>query len=132
MNEIVATEEGFRAGLFGVRPAAEAMLAEQDGEAVGYMLWFTTFSTFLARPGVWLEDLFVRPELRGRGVGRALLARLAALAVERDCGRMEWTVLDWNEPAQEFYRRLGATPMPDWTTWRLADGPLAALGANQS
>jgi GNAT superfamily N-acetyltransferase len=128
-HAVVAHEEGFRAGLFGPRPAAEAMLADCDGAPAGYMLWFTTFSTFLGRPGIWLEDLFVRPALRGRGIGRALLARLAELAVARGCGRMEWAVLDWNEPAHEFYRRLGAAPTPEWTTWRLDGEAFARLGA---
>lgn len=128
-HEVVATEEGLREGLFGTRPAAEAMLAEFNGAPAGSMLWFTTFSTFLARPGIWLEDLFVRPALRGKGVGRALLARLAALAVERGCGRMEWAVLNWNDPAKAFYRRLGAAPNEEWTVWRLTGTSLVALGA---
>lgn len=131
-DQLVATEEGFSGGLFGPRPAAEAMLAEQDGAPAGYALWFTTFSTFLGRPGIWLEDLFVRPQQRGRGIGRALLARLAALALARGCGRMEWAVLDWNEPAHEFYRRLGAAPTPEWTTWRLTGEPLARLGGTST
>jgi GNAT superfamily N-acetyltransferase len=128
-HEVAANEEGFRAALFGPRPAAEALLALRGGEPIGYALWFTTFSTFLGRPGIWLEDLFVRPAERGSGVGRALLARLAALAVARGCGRMEWAVLDWNAPAQSFYRRLGAAPTEEWTTWRLTGGALARLGA---
>lgn len=129
-HEHVATEEQFREGLFGARPAAEALLAEVDGVAVGYAIWFTTFSTFLGRPGLWLEDLYVRPALRGRGLGRALFARLAELAVERGCGRMEWAVLDWNESAQAFYRRLGAAPTAGWTTWRLSADGFLALGEN--
>lgn len=127
-HALVAKEEGFREGLFGPRPAAEAMIAERGGEVVGYALWFTTFSTFLGRPGIWLEDLFVRPAERGRGLGRALLARLAGLAVERGCGRLEWAVLDWNEPAHAFYRRLGAAPTEEWTTWRLDGAALTGLG----
>ncbi len=128
-HEVFATEEGFRTGLFGSRPTAEAMLAELDGQACGYMLWFTTFSTFLARPGLWLEDLFVRPSERSRGIGRALLSQLAAIAAERGCGRMEWAVLDWNDPAKAFYRRLGAAPNQDWTVWRLTGASLAQLGS---
>ncbi|GIW13440.1 MAG: GCN5 family N-acetyltransferase [Tepidiforma sp.] len=108
--------------LFGPRPYAEVLLAE-DGEGVqGFALFFHNFSTWEGRPGIYLEDLFVRPGARGRGYGRALLARLAALAVERGCARLEWSVLDWNEPAIGFYRALGARAMAEWTTYRL-DGP---------
>lgn len=128
-HEVVADEEGFRAALFGPAPVAAALLAEVDGAANGYCLWFTTFSSFLGRPGIWLEDLFVRPSWRGRGVGRALFARLAALAVERGCGRLEWAVLDWNESAQAFYRRLGAAPNVEWSVWRLSGAPLARFGS---
>jgi len=131
-HEVVATEALLDAWLFGSRPAAEVVLAELDGEAVGFALSFTTFSTFLARPGIWLEDLYVRPEARGRGVGRALLAYLAHLTVERGYGRLEWAVLDWNEPAIGFYRRLGAVAMSDWTTWRLTGPSLAALASGEA
>jgi GNAT superfamily N-acetyltransferase len=119
----VGTEARLRESLFGARPAAEAMIAERGGRAVGFALYFTTFSTFLCRPGLYLEDLFVEPEHRGAGIGKALLARLAALAVERDCGRLEWRVLDWNEPSIRFYESLGAKLMPEWELVRLtADG----------
>jgi GNAT superfamily N-acetyltransferase len=105
---VVATEERVRESLFGARPDAEVIIAELDGEPVGFALFFHNYSTFLARRGLYLEDLFVKPVARGRGVGRALLARLAALAVERECGRLEWSVLDWNEDAIRFYRSVGA------------------------
>jgi GNAT superfamily N-acetyltransferase len=124
-----ATAEDFHRHLFGPRPAAEAALAELDGNAVGFALWFTTFSTFRGQPGVYLEDIFVKSEFRGRGIGKALLAAVAARAVERGCGRLEWSVLNWNSPAIGFYRALGARPMEEWTVyrvdgealWRLAD-----------
>jgi GNAT superfamily N-acetyltransferase len=128
-HEVVATEELVDEWLFGERPAAEVVLADLDGEAVGFALYFTTFSTFLARPGIWLEDLYVRPAARGRGVGRSLLAHLAQLTVDRGYGRLEWAVLDWNEPAIGFYRRLGAVAMSDWTTWRLTGASLAELAS---
>jgi GNAT superfamily N-acetyltransferase len=118
-----------REHLFGVRPCAEALVAEDGGDVVGFALFFTTYSTFLARPGLYLEDLFVLPEHRRRGVGTALLRRLANLAVSRGCGRLEWSVLDWNEPALHFYRRLGARPMDEWTVQRLTGGPLRELAA---
>ncbi len=114
---------------FGPAPRFEALLARLDGGAVGYALYFHTYSSFLARPTLWLEDLFVVPEARGRGVGRALLRRLGREAAARECGRMEWNVLDWNRPAIDFYDRLGARPMTEWTTYRLDGAALAALGA---
>ena len=104
----VAGDEGLRETLFGARPYAEVVIAEEGGGAAGFALFFHNYSTFLGRPGIYLEDLYVRPEMRGRGIGRALLAHLARLAVERGCGRLEWWVLDWNEPAIRFYRALGA------------------------
>lgn len=113
--------------LFGERPAAEAVIAEVGGEAVGYALFFPTFSTFLGRPGLWLEDLFVLPERRRGGVGRALLEHVAQLAVARDCGRLEWSALDWNEPALDFYRGLGAQRLPEWHLHRLDGAALAAV-----
>ncbi|HXE44558.1 MAG TPA: GNAT family N-acetyltransferase [Conexibacter sp.] len=113
--------------LFGERPAAEALLAELDGEAAGYALFFPTFSTFLGRPGIWLEDLFVRPARRGAGIGRALLAHVAGLAVERDCGRLEWSALDWNEPALGFYRGLGAQRLDEWRLHRLDGAALRSV-----
>lgn len=114
--------------LFGERPVAESLLAEVGGEAVGFALFFTNFSTFLTRPGIYLEDIFVKPTFRARGIGRALLRRIAALAVERGCGRVEWAVLDWNEPAIGFYRRLGADVMPDWRLCRVTGEALKHLG----
>ncbi len=115
--------------LFGARPYAEVVIGELNGTAQGFALFFHNFSTFEGRPGIYLEDLFVLPEARGSGLGKALLAHLAALAVARDCARLEWSVLDWNEPAIGFYRKLGAKPMDEWTVMRL-DGPaLAQLGA---
>ena len=126
-HEVVATEELVHDSLFGAGPAAEVLLAEEGGEAVGFALFFHNYSTFLARRGLYLEDLFVRPEHRGRGVGRALLARLAAQALERGCGRFEWSVLDWNEPALEFYRSLGAVGMDEWTIHRVTGEALQRL-----
>jgi GNAT superfamily N-acetyltransferase len=126
-HEVVADEAMLRAALFGERPAAEVIIAEQDGEGAGFALFFTTFSTFLGRPGIYLEDLFVRPAFRRRGIGEALLAHLAALARSRGCGRLEWSVLDWNEPAIGFYRRLGAVPMEEWTVFRMTAPALDAL-----
>ncbi|HYR06186.1 MAG TPA: GNAT family N-acetyltransferase [Longimicrobium sp.] len=127
LHEVVATEERLRDTLFGARPAAEVVIAEEDGEALGFALFFHNYSTFLAQPGLYLEDLYVRPEARGRGAGRALLAHLARLARERGCGRLEWWVLDWNESAIRFYRSLGAQPMDDWTVFRLTGDDLARL-----
>ena len=124
----MGTEDELRDGLFGERPAAEAAIAEDDGgQPVGFALWFTTFSTFLCRPGLWVEDLFVRPERRGRGAGRELLAHVARVAVERGCGRLELAALDWNEPAIAFYRSLGAVAMDEWTTQRLEGDALRRL-----
>jgi GNAT superfamily N-acetyltransferase len=127
LHEVVATEERLRDTLFGARPAAEVVIAEDADEAVGFALFFHNYSTFLAQPGIYLEDLYVRPEARGRGAGRALLAHLARLAKERGCGRLEWWVLDWNESAIRFYRSLGAQPMDDWTVFRLTGDELARL-----
>jgi GNAT superfamily N-acetyltransferase len=127
LHEVVATEDRLRDTLFGARPAAEAVIAEADGEPLGFALFFHNYSTFLAQPGLYLEDRYVRPEARGRGVGRALLAHLARLARERGCGRLEWWVLDWNEPARRFYRSLGARPMDEWTVQRLTGADLDRL-----
>ncbi|MEP7057285.1 MAG: GNAT family N-acetyltransferase [Caldimonas sp.] len=121
------TPENLRPHLFGPKPAAEAWVAEVEREVVGFALFFTNFSTFLAQPGLYLEDLFVAPSQRGRGIGEALLTRLAQLAVERDYGRFEWSVLDWNEHAICFYERMGATVMPDWRICRIAGDALAAF-----
>jgi GNAT superfamily N-acetyltransferase len=127
-HAVVATEASLRAALFGDIPAAEVLIAEVDGVPAGFALFFHNFSTFLSRRGVYLEDLYVQPAHRRLGVGRALLTRLAAIAVERGCGRMEWSVLDWNESACRFYESLGAQPMSDWTTFRLTGDALASLG----
>ena len=127
-HECVATEARLRETLFGVNPVASVVLAAQEAEVVGFALWFPSYSTFLARPGIYLEDLFVFPSHRGRGVGRRLLAHLACSAVERGYGRLEWAVLDWNADAIRFYGSLGAVPMADWTTFRLAGDSLEALG----
>jgi GNAT superfamily N-acetyltransferase len=129
-HEATFSDDDLRDALFGERRYAEVLLAEHDGEIAGFALFFHNFSTFLAKPGIYLEDLFVRPEHRGHGHGRALLAELARIAVERRCGRLEWSVLDWNEPSIAFYRSLGATAMDDWTTYRLTGEALAALAAN--
>jgi GNAT superfamily N-acetyltransferase len=126
-HEVVLTEELLMAGLFGARPYAEAVFAEEDGQAIGFALFFHNFSTFLARPGMYLEDLFVLPDHRGRGVGRALLAHLAHIAVERGCGRLEWAVLNWNQEAIRFYERLGAHPNSEWTVYRLTGEALLTL-----
>lgn len=131
LHEVVATEDGLRQALFGPRPYAEVVLAEDEGAPIGFALFFHTFSTFVGRPGIYLEDLFVVPEARGRGVGRALLTHLSRLAVERDCGRVEWAVLDWNAPAIRFYDSLGAKPNSEWTVYRLADDALTALAASK-
>lgn len=120
-HEVVATEEILRESLFGERPAAEVAIAEAGGAPAGFVVYFENFSTFVGRPGLYIEDLFVKPEHRGAGVGKALLKHCAAIAVERDLGRMEWAVLDWN-PARTFYEHLGAKPMSDWIVYRLA-GP---------
>jgi GNAT superfamily N-acetyltransferase len=118
-HEVVMTEEKLTDTLFGDRRYAETLIAEDDGQPVGFALFFHNYSTFLAQPGIYLEDLFVVPEKRGGGVGRALLQRLAQLAVDRGCGRLEWAVLDWNVDAIGFYQRLGAKPNADWTIYRL-------------
>ena len=126
-HEVVGTVDDIARTLFGQYPAAEVVIAEIDGTPVGFALFFPTYSTFLSRAGMHLEDLYVTPAARGQGVGRALLAHLAALSVARGYGRLEWAVLDWNEPAIGFYRELGAAPLDEWTTWRLTDAPLHAL-----
>ena len=126
-HEVVMTEEKLTDSLFGERPYAETLIAEDDGEPIGFALFFHNYSTFLAQPGIYLEDLFVKPERRGGGVGRALLERLAQLAVDRGCGRLEWAVLDWNVDAIGFYERLGAKPNAEWTVYRLIGEPLRRL-----
>jgi GNAT superfamily N-acetyltransferase len=116
--------------LFGPRPYAEVLIGEIENVAEGFALFFHNFSTFEGRPGIYLEDLFVRPDARGSGLGKALLGRLAALAVERDCARLEWSVLDWNTPAIDFYKALGATPMDEWTVYRVDGDALTDLAAH--
>ncbi len=113
--------------LFGARPYAEVLIGEIDGSPQGFALFFHNFSTFEGKPGVYLEDLFVRPEARGSGLGKALLAALAQIAIERDCARLEWWVLDWNDPAIQFYKKLGAKPMDEWTTFRVDGDTLRAI-----
>ena len=120
-QELTVTEDLLRAYLFGPRPAAEALMASVGGRDVGYAVYFTNYSTFSGRPGLFLEDLYVQPHVRGRGVGKALLREVARIALERDCNWVGWTVLDWNEPAIQFYKSLGAVPMSDWTMFRLGE-----------
>jgi GNAT superfamily N-acetyltransferase len=126
-DEVTATEEQLNAVLFGDRPAAEVVLALEGDAPVGFAVFFHNFSTWLGRPGLYLEDLFVKPEERGKGYGRALLVHLARIARDRGCGRMEWAVLDWNEPAIQFYRALGARPMDEWTVFRLTRDEILKL-----
>jgi GNAT superfamily N-acetyltransferase len=128
-NDVVATEDGLVEVLFGQKPAAEVRLIFEGKIAVGFAVFFLNFSTWLGRPGLYLEDLFVKPEHRGKGYGRALLVDLAKIARDRGCGRMEWAVLDWNEPAIQFYRKLGANPMDEWTVFRLTRDGIARLAA---
>ncbi len=126
-HEVVMTEDLIAAGLFGERPYAEVVLAVDEDRPVGFALFFHNFSTFLGRPGIYLEDLFVDPRSRGSGVGRALLQYLARIAIDRGCGRLEWAVLDWNRDAIAFYERLGAKPLSDWTVYRLTGEALTTL-----
>jgi GNAT superfamily N-acetyltransferase len=128
-HEVVATEEMLRGSLFGERGVAEALLGYLGDDPAGFALFFHNFSTFLGRPGIYLEDLYVRPEFRGAGVGRALLVHLAGLARERGCGRLEWSVLDWNEPAIGFYKGIGASPVSGWTVYRVTGEALEELAA---
>jgi GNAT superfamily N-acetyltransferase len=128
-HAVVATEEQLRENLFGARPQAEVLIAEWNGEPAGFALFFHNFSTFLGRHGLYLEDLFVREQHRGKRIGKSLLMRLAGIAVERGCGRFEWAVLDWNTPAQDFYKSLGASPVPEWEIFRLTGEALRNLAA---
>ena len=128
-DQVVVNEAQLREHLFGPRPYAEVLLAEEAGRVVGYALFFHTYSTFLGRPSLYLEDLFVLPEHRGRGHGKGLLARLARLAVERGCGRFEWMVLDWNTPAIQFYESLGAAVAPEWKLCRMTGDALRRFAA---
>lgn len=131
-HEVVATEESLRETLFGERPAAEAIIGYYKNAPVCFAVFFHNFSTFLGRRGLYLEDLYVKPEMRGRGIGRAMLAHLAQLARERGCGRLEWAVLDWNEPAIKFYKSLRAEAMNEWTTFRLTGEALDGLAGESS
>jgi GNAT superfamily N-acetyltransferase len=131
-HEVVATEEKLKATLFGPRPVAEVLIAEWEGRPAGFALFFHSYSTFLAKPGIYLEDLFVRNEYRSRGIGEALLKHLAGIAKERSCGRLEWSVLDWNERAMKFYRGLGAVPMGDWTVQRMTEPVFTKLAESGS
>ncbi len=126
-SEAEATADDLLRNLFGPRPFAECLIAEVDGQIAGFALFFHNFSTFRGRPGIYLEDLFVRPAFRGRGISKAFLQRLAGMAVDRGCGRLEWAVLDWNEPAIGFYHSLGARPMEEWTVFRVDGHALDAL-----
>jgi GNAT superfamily N-acetyltransferase len=128
-HTVVATEQTVRETLFGDRRYAEVILAEWKGAPAGFALFFHNYSTFLSKPGLYLEDLFVEPNLRGNGIGKALLKKLAQIAVDRNCGRMEWAVLDWNEPSIKFYESLGAVPMSDWIINRLTGDALAAMAS---
>lgn len=130
-HEVTLNEENLREHLFGTRPFAEVLIAEEEGSPVGFALFMHNYSTFLARPGIYLEDLFVRPAHRGRGHGKALLEALARIAVERGCGRFEWAVLDWNTPAIDFYRSLGAQAMHDWTIFRVTGPALRRLAGSK-
>lgn len=126
LDEVVATEEILYESLFE-KKAAEVIIAEYKEEPVGFALFFHNFSTFVGRPGLYLEDLYIKPEMRGKGFGKTILAYLAHLAVERNCGRMEWSCLDWNEPSIKFYKAMGAVPMDEWTVYRLHDQTLENL-----
>lgn len=128
-HEVVATEEVLEETLFGERRYAEVLLAFLGDEPAGYALFFHSFSTFLGRPGLYLEDIYVKPQYRGSGIGKKLLAHLARIGAERTCGRMEWAVLNWNEPSIGFYKSLGARPMDEWTVYRLTGDQLGRLGA---
>ena len=131
-DSCVATEDLLRRTLFGDRPAAEVIIASVDGEPAGFALFFHNYSTFLAQRGIYLEDLFVKPEARSLGVGFALLSELARIAIDRDCGRLEWAVLDWNQLAIDFYKRIGANALDDWTVFRITGGPLKELAERSS
>lgn len=131
LHEVIATEEILRKSLFEQK-MAEVVIGEEDGKPVGFALFFHNFSTFLGKPGIYLEDLYVKPEYRGKGYGKKLLSHLAKLALERDCGRLDWSCLDWNEPSIKFYKSLGALPMEDWTVFRLTGESLTKFGKSNS
>jgi len=127
LHEVVATPEGLMESLFGRRNVAEVIIGEVDGQPAGFALFFHNYSTFLGRQGIYIEDLFVKPHMRGLGIGKALFAHLARIAKERGCGRLDWWVLDWNEPAKKFYASLGSVPMSEWTVYRLTGTALDDL-----
>ena len=129
LHEVEADAEALHSHLFGPRPVIEVIMADWNGEVAGFALFFHNYSTFLTKPGIYLEDLYVKPDLRGHGIGKALLAELARLAVSRGCGRLEWSVLDWNAPAIGFYESLGARPMDEWTVYRLSGDNLERLAS---
>jgi len=129
LHEVEADADALHAHLFGAHPLIEVIMAEWEGATAGFALFFHNYSTFLTKPGIYLEDLYVKPDLRGHGIGKALLAELARLAVSRGCGRLEWSVLDWNAPAIGFYERLGARPMDQWTVYRLSGDNLESLAS---
>lgn len=129
LHEVTATEEQLHDGLFGARPSAEVVMARLGDEVVGFALYFHNFSTFLAKPGIYLEDLYVRQKFRGQGCGEMLLRHLARTALERGCGRLEWSVLDWNQRAIDFYKSLGAEPLDEWTMYRVTGDALEKLGS---
>ncbi|MBS0226095.1 MAG: GNAT family N-acetyltransferase [Proteobacteria bacterium] len=131
-HEVIATESDLHAQLFGAKPAAEVLIGELDGAPAGFALYFHNFSTFLGKPGIYLEDVFVRPEHRGAGLGKALMVELARIAVERGCGRFEWSVLDWNQPSIDFYRSLGAVGMDEWTVQRVSGEALRNLAETEA
>jgi GNAT superfamily N-acetyltransferase len=131
LDRCIATEDRVRETLFGARRYAEVIIAEKDGTPIGFAVFYHNYSTFLARPGIYLEDLYVTPEARGHGCGKALLARLAQIALERESGRVEWAVLDWNAPSIAFYESIGAVPLDEWRTFRLIGDPLERLAAGE-
>ncbi|WP_315117009.1 GNAT family N-acetyltransferase [uncultured Clostridium sp.] len=128
-NEMVATEETLKESLF-IRKAAEVIIGEYEGIPVGFALFFHNFSTFIGKPGIYLEDLYIRPEMRGKGFGKTMLSFLGKLAIERDCGRLEWSCLDWNKPSIDFYKSMGAIPMDEWTVYRVTGDTLEKLGGD--
>jgi GNAT superfamily N-acetyltransferase len=130
-DTVTATQARLRETLFGAKPAAEVLLAHWDRECAGFAVFFATYSTFLAQPGLYLEDLYVKPQFRSKGIGLALLRRVAGIANDRGCGRLEWGVLDWNQPAIQFYRKLGAVAMDDWTKYRLTGEALKSLALSR-
>ena len=132
LHEVVATEDQLTEMLFGQKKYAEVLIANYDNENAGFALFFHNFSTFLGKPGIYLEDLYVKPQLRGKGIGKSILLSLVKLAKERNCGRVEWAVLNWNEPSIKFYKSLGAKPMNQWTVYRLSEDEINSLNESKS